>query len=551
MQEIVRKDYLDLVSLSGPTILECCLSDVLASGLPSAVRIVEHSSVPADEIVVRGALIAGIGESLPDRAGAILLLVTGDGGAGQFEGMLRDAARRGYGAVVVRSAVPGLQECVHAAKDAGIALFTADDSLSWREVAAAFDSAIATHTAQHRQSPAAYGDDLHAIADAVAAVIGGSVAIEDMSHRVIAYSSIPGQRIDAVRSAGILDRSVPPDPGDNERYGTVMKSSGVVRFDREGEELARAAVAIRAGDMPLGSMWAIEGDGEMDRDDGATLQEGARLAALYMLRARQNIAYDQQLQSEALMTLLNGSGDTASARAHLRIRPGEPIALVAFSVGAPDNRAMEAATARETRSVARGIMALHPRSIVAISGTVIYILATGPSAEQTATLVSESATTATARSLPRSVCAIVVDSDAARLLADVREEADDILAALWLDPHRSIATIDEVRPQVLMRHMMIELARRPRLVNPAFIDLFRAQSRSQDLALSIDAWFNARFEISRAAASLGIHPNTLRYRLRRFSETSGVDLEDIDSLLSLRMQMKSIALKQARDDQAT
>jgi hypothetical protein len=52
-------------------------------------------------------------------------------------------------------------------------------------------------------------EELFALANAVAAVIGGSVAIEDLDHRVLAYSSIPGQRIDDLRRRGILERRVP------------------------------------------------------------------------------------------------------------------------------------------------------------------------------------------------------------------------------------------------------------------------------------------------------------------------------------------------------
>ncbi|MFG2826233.1 hypothetical protein ACGFWI_01925 [Streptomyces sp. NPDC048434] len=70
-------------------------------------------------------------------------------------------------------------------------------------------------------------EELFALANAVAAVIGGSVAIEDLDHRVLAYSSVPGQRIDELRRRGILDRRVPDEPEQRRQYREVLGAPGV------------------------------------------------------------------------------------------------------------------------------------------------------------------------------------------------------------------------------------------------------------------------------------------------------------------------------------
>ncbi|MER7164168.1 PucR family transcriptional regulator, partial [Streptomyces lydicus] len=93
-------------------------------------------------------------------------------------------------------------------------------------------------------------EELFALANAVAAVIGGSVAIEDLDHRVLAYSSLPGQRIDELRRRGILERRVPDDPEQLRQYREVLGARGVVRPPvLAPDELPRAAAAIRAGDL--------------------------------------------------------------------------------------------------------------------------------------------------------------------------------------------------------------------------------------------------------------------------------------------------------------
>jgi DNA-binding PucR family transcriptional regulator len=47
-----------------------------------------------------------------------------------------------------------------------------------------------------------------------------------------------------------------------------------------------------------------------------------------------------------------------------------------------------------------------------------------------------------------------------------------------------------------------------------------------------------------AAQQLGIHRNTLEYRIARIAELAGVDLEDPDSRLALDLGVRLLDLKQ-------
>ena len=55
--------------------------------------------------------------------------------------------------------------------------------------------------------------DLFALSNAVAGAVGGAVTIEDPARRVLAYSTIGEQPIDAARRGSILGRQVPDSPG--------------------------------------------------------------------------------------------------------------------------------------------------------------------------------------------------------------------------------------------------------------------------------------------------------------------------------------------------
>ena len=56
-----------------------------------------------------------------------------------------------------------------------------------------------------------------------------------------------------------------------------------------------------------------------------------------------------------------------------------------------------------------------------------------------------------------------------------------------------------------------------------------------DLVASLTAWCRAGFDVPAAAASLHVHANTLRYRLKRATEVSGLDVTRPRQLLALQL----------------
>ncbi|MFN2538373.1 MAG: helix-turn-helix domain-containing protein [Mycobacteriales bacterium] len=61
---------------------------------------------------------------------------------------------------------------------------------------------------------------------------------------------------------------------------------------------------------------------------------------------------------------------------------------------------------------------------------------------------------------------------------------------------------------------------------------------SGELVASLTAWCRAAFDVPTAAASLNVHPNTLRYRLKRATEVSGLDVTRPRQLLALQLLLE-------------
>src|SRR5213078_3361486 len=112
--------------------------------------------------------------------------------------------------------------------------------------------------------------DLFALANAVSAMVGGPTTIEDPKSRVLAYSSLDGE-IDEPRRRTILGRKVPDE------WIKLLNTKGVFRqlwserdvvhvddLAGDGSLRPRLAIAIRAGEEIVGSMWVAQGDAPFD-----------------------------------------------------------------------------------------------------------------------------------------------------------------------------------------------------------------------------------------------------------------------------------------------
>ncbi|MFH8568206.1 PucR family transcriptional regulator [Streptomyces sp. NPDC017993] len=384
-------------------------------------------------------------------------------------------------------------------------------------------------------------EELFALANAVAAVIGGSVAIEDLDHRVLAYSSIPGQRIDELRRRGILERRVPDEPEQQRQYREVLGAPGVVRLPvLSPDELPRAAAAVRAGDLPLGTIWAIEGEGLLDASGDRALLDAARLAALHMLRRRSSAELDLRAREDTLRAALRGEGTPQEIRFQLGLAERSQLTLLGFAPAAYGVDRTGPAVVRLAAAAARHWAAVHHEAAVATVGRTVHVLLpqAGPAE---ARRLGEQAVAALSRTLETPLRAAVSrPADDPAELPELRAEVADILRVTTASPDApAVAALTDVHARVLLLHCADELARRPRLRHPG-IEAMRAHDRSRhtDYAASVVAWLDAVGNVGEAARRLTVHPNTLKYRLRRARELFGLDLDEPDVRLSCWLQLR-------------
>lgn len=483
-------------------------------------------------------------DGIPPVPGGILLLVGGSPTNPLLGQTLVEAGRAGYAAAVIKRRSADLSSTAALARRAGLVLLVTSDDTSWGTLDSLLAGAI---TSQGGQGAAAVGDiasgDLFALANAIAAMADAAVTIEDVGRHVLAYSNIDGQAIDSSRRDSILGRYVPALPEYLAEYQEMARSDGPVFFAPDDGSLPRVAMPVRVGGRLLGSIWAIDETGGAGGRIAEILTQIAPTAALHLLRAANAGALDRQRRAELLAALLGAAhapgGETASS-----LRDRLPVALLGFG---PLRE--EGGTLDEHRLI--NIIALNAETVcrdascARVDDAVFVLL---PSAQRftTARLDQFARSTLRAVGIARALdteigCAYVPAIDSTSAAAGARMDIATALRAIRATDPAGVVDIAERHHVVVMQKLIeSDVADAGRLV-PALRQILHHDRTHQTayaptLLAHLDCWGDAR----KAAARLGVHENSQRYRMRRLVEQFDVDLDDPELRLVLWLQLRVV-----------
>ena len=187
--------------------------------------------------------------------GVVVLAVAVRPGTPEASKLLLDAERAEASAVVFkRGTDPSGLSRVEAS--AGVAVLSVPEEMTWTQLHGFLLNAR-RFSAQVDGGGGIAGvpiGDLFALANAIAGMVGGAVTIEDPARRVLAFSTLGDQPIDAARRRSILGRQVPDSPGMRKLYRRVLETDGVMsadrdrrcsRFSRAGSKRSRSSIRAR------------------------------------------------------------------------------------------------------------------------------------------------------------------------------------------------------------------------------------------------------------------------------------------------------------------
>ena len=527
----------------GATLLDLAHGGVEAAGEISGVVIHDPVDRP---VLPRNALVLGVGVE----------------SAEQVVALLGELGQAGAAALVLRAPVPLTDDVRAAADGSGVALLGLSRGAPWGHLSEMLRSVLAEGDVGVSEPESLGGlpsGDLFAVANAIASLLDAPITIEDRSSRVLAFSGRQDEA-DPSRVETILGRQVP------ERYARILTERGVFRELHRSDQpvfvepvsapdddfmLPRVAIAVRAGDEVLGSIWAAV-TGPLSAERAEALRESAKLVALHLLRVRAGADVRRRLRADLVSSALEGGAGANDALERLGLA-GQPLLVLGVALdergrsGDEDGAAVAHERQRLSDAFALHLAAVHPRAAAAAIGAVTYgllpVAAPVVEAEERAVRIAHDFLDRVGdRLLPIAAVGPVAPDFSG--VAQSRTAVDRALRVLRDGrSDRRIGRLDELQGEALILELRDLAAARGDQPSGALARLVAYDGRHHSsLVPTLRAWLDHFGDAVAAADSLFVHQNTFRYRLRRVAEVGEIDLTDPDQRFAAMLQLRVLRL---------
>lgn len=484
-----------------------------------------------------------------------LVLGVGVRGAAEICELLKRVAAGGGAGLIVRAPAEVDEQVRQTVSETGTVLLGLVRGASWTQLTSLLRTLLAEGDVAQTEAETIGGvpaGDLFALANAISALLDAPITIEDRSSRVLAFSDRQDEA-DQSRVQTILGRQVPDD------YTRLLEQHGYFRelyrherpvliraeaFGLPTVTKARQAIAVRAGDEILGSIWAAVAEPLPPAREQAFI-EAAKLVALHLLRVRAGADVERRLRAELVSILLEGGPGAADAASRLGLAGR---ACVVAAAAAPDSSHAEGArelarleTARQQAldALAVHLSAVQHGSVAALLGGVVYAVLPVDTLDDQA--AEARVTTVLKEYLERTGAGDLVGiGRVARDLHGVarsRQDADRVLRVLQRRrSRRTLASLSEVYAEALLIDVAAADGHRPSGPVAGLAEYDR--KHNSNLVETLAAWLDAFGDVNAAAEAVHVHPNTFRYRLHRIAEIGDVDLSDGESRFALMLQLR-------------
>ncbi|MFD3825006.1 PucR family transcriptional regulator [Streptomyces sp. NPDC058625] len=401
-------------------------------------------------------------------------------------------------------------------------------------------------TSEHR-------DEYQELVDEISELLGAPATLENRDFELLAFGAYDSEgeldpsALDPVRTRSILTRrSTAAVRAWFEGFG-ITRATGPVRIPRTpeaGVHRGRVCLPVRHRGVVLGYVWLLDYEpGPSEEQLGAAMGVTARIGALLADEAQHGADLTRELRA-VLGAEHDGQRDLAVAelRTALGGRADGPYTLVCVapwpSAGpedAPSVRTVPGATALCTLpwgvsdvSLALLLRLRAPDVLTPATTAAGRLLertrASGPGHRRAAPGTTVATASAAGIATPRSGLAG---------LGPAWREASAAARAALAEPRLGpVARWSSIGPYRLLTALPRRAAPDP-AVGPLLLPVHR------ELARTAETYLDRAGQAGRTAAGLGIHRQTLYYRLSRIEQITGLDLDDGEDRLLLHMALKA------------
>jgi len=420
----------------------------------------------------------------------------------------------------------------------GTAVVAVDPRARWESLYRLVNHAFEHHGARddpHHDS----GTDLFGLAQSIADRTRGMISIEDEQSHVLAYSA-SSDEADELRRLTILGRAGPPEHlewiGKWGIFDALRSGGDVVRVAERPELGLRPRLAVgihlssteaRRAPVFAGTIWLQQGSAPLADDADDILRGGAVLAARIMARLASTPS-THAMQVTELLGLAGDDVDTGAIARELNISVDGRAALVGFQ-----------GTSAPTGVIALSASAFREDAQTVSLGGRVYVLLPKIGAPSSVMSWVRGVVAAMQRELGLTLRAVVAAPLAGlAAVAPARAEVDRVFDSADRHPGAiaQITSLDEAHTTVLLDEIVSQVSGRPGLVDPRV-----RQLRDEDptLAETLRAYLDGFGDVSAVAKDLHVHPNTVRYRVRRIEKVLSTSLDDPDVRLVLALGLRA------------
>lgn len=383
------------------------------------------------------------------------------------------------------------------------------------------------------------GADLFGLAQSLADRIHGMVSIENAESQVLAYSA-SNDEADELRRLSILGRAGPPEHlkwiGQWGIFDALRAGGEVVRVDERPALGLRPRLAIGiyqpaagARRVPVfaGTIWVQRGSRPLADDAEEILRGAAVLAARIMARLAARPS-TQTGRVQQLLGLPDGEPASSAAVSAIAAELGLTVDGSAVLIGwdVADAGGDGPRPPRLPDVLALSASAFRDDAQVATRGSRVYVLL--PSTATTRSVTSWVRGTVGALRAELGIelrAAIAAPVAGLAAVVAARTEVDRVLDSAARHPVSigQVTSVAEARTTVLLDEIVTMVATEKRLVDPRMRDL---HTQDPVLAETLRVYLDSFGDVGAAARVLHVHPNTVRYRVRRIEKLLSVSLSD-------------------------
>lgn len=408
-----------------------------------------------------------------------------------------------------------------------------------RTILTSQQNVIARSEAIHRAltRAASEGTTLGQLAGRLGDLIGRSITIEDPSGKLLGFHTIAAQD-DRVRRETVARTASPAWLyGELDRRGYLAQIRSSVEPVRlpalpEVELAARVVCPIRVGGELAGFVWIVEGDEPLSELDNRAAEHAALVAALQIAHQRELARLESRLGYTSFMTLLEAPSTTPQTLERARLLGFDPAVAYRAGIVLLD----EPLPLGRDGVLRREAIVEALRRHLAASGVERPML--GTSLNRVPFLIP---TTIRLESL-----AAAVDDPAARIVFGREATGTDGVRASYREArellgYEGLGRLARYEDVLLPRVLVGDVAAREAFVEELFGAL-AGRKGGDALRQAILSYADHGFAFRRTATALGIHPNTLRYRLERAAALTGLAFDDPDTRFRLQLAGRLLRL---------